>query len=416
MALMFKVMDASLPNHQVTTLMSSCDWMETPSVVLDEARLRHNIERMQALATSHHVNLRPHAKTHKTREIATMQLAAGACGLTVSKPSEALQFLQGDVPGLKSVVLAYPVVQSAKVQTVLEAAQKAGVEFLLTVDSPEGVDAAQKAAEACGCKLKLLIHIDVGYHRVGIEEDDPRLLELAQCIDKTDSLEFRGLLSHAGHAYRCKSVAECTEVAETERLIMVRIKEMLESNGISVPVVSVGSTLTEPARKSFEGITEIRPGNYVFLDRTPVRMGLFTVQDVALSILVTVVSSNKYNFIVDAGSKVLSSDGARSAGEFGSSCFGLAFYEKDFERVVNEPTQNKTLLDDGQELVCFEVTSLSEEHGWIQKIEGVPSPAIGDHLVIVPNHSCVVSNLTDKFYVKGKEPKSWKLLSRGCTQ
>ncbi|KAG2780053.1 hypothetical protein PC129_g7712 [Phytophthora cactorum] len=392
------------------------EWMETPSVVLDEKRLLHNIERMQALATANHVNLRPHAKTHKTREIATMQLAAGACGLTVSKPSEALQFLRGGVPGLKSLTLAYPVVQSNKVQEVLEAAQEVGVEFLLTVDSSEGVDAAQKAAEGCGCTLKLLIHVDVGYHRVGIEEDDPKLLQLAQRIDKTSSLEFRGLLSHGGHAYRCKSVAECSEVAETERQIVVRIKEKLDANGIAVPIVSVGSTLTEPARKSFVGITEIRPGNYVFLDRTPVRMGMFSVQDVTLTVLVTVVSSNNYNFIVDAGSKVLSSDGARSAGEFGSSCFGLAFYEKDFERVVKEPTQNKTLLDDGQELICFEVTSLSEEHGWVKKIEGIPSPGIGERLVILPNHACVVSNLTNKFYVQGEEPKSWTLLSRGCTQ
>ncbi|OWZ19404.1 Alanine racemase [Phytophthora megakarya] len=385
--------------------------MQTPSVVLDEKRLLHNIERMQALATANHVNLRPHAKTHKTREVATMQLAAGACGITVSKPSEALQFLRGQVTGLKSLTLAYPVVQSNKVEEVLKAAQETGVEFLLTVDSSEGVDAAQKAAEACGCSLKLLIHVDVGYHRVGIEQDDPKLLQLAQRIQKTNSLEFRGLLSHAGHAYHCKSVAECSEVAEIERQTMANIKATLEANGIAVAVVSVGSTLTEFARKSFEGITEIRPGNYVFLDRTPVRMGLFSVQDVALTVLATV-----YNFIVDSGSKVLSSDRARSAGEFGSSCFGLAFYEKDFERVVNEPTQHKTLLDDGQELICFELTSLSEEHGWVKKVEGVPSPAIGERLVIVPNHACVVANLTNKFYVQGKEPKSWTLLSRGCTQ
>ncbi|CAH0488191.1 unnamed protein product [Peronospora farinosa] len=390
-------------------------WMETPSVVVDEKRLLQNIDRMQELAILNHVNLRPHVKTHKTREIATMQLAAGACGLTVSKPSEALQFLRGKVPGLTSLTLAYPVVQCKKIQEVLQAAQEVDVEFLLTVDSSEGVDAAQKAAETTCCILKLLIHVDVGYHRVGIEADDPKLLQLAQRINASSSLEFCGLLSHAGQAYRCKSVVECTEVAETERMMMVRIKNMLEANRIAVPVVSVGSTLTEPARTDFTGISEIRPGNYVFLDRTPVRMGLFSMQDVALTVLATVVSSNKYNFIVDAGSKVLSSDGARSDGGFGSTCYGLAFYHKDFDRVVKEPTQNKTVLEDGQELICFEVTSLSEEHGWVKKIEGIPSPAIGERLVIVPNHSCVVSNLTDSFYIQGKEPKSWTLLSRGCT-
>ncbi|KAF4322557.1 hypothetical protein BBO99_00003872 [Phytophthora kernoviae] len=396
--------------------MSTREWMETPSVVLDETRLLRNIDRMQALATAQGVQLRPHAKTHKTREIAALQLSAGACGLTVSKPSEALQFLRGEVPGLKSLLLAYPVVQSNKVREVLKEAQQQSIEFLLTVDSTEGVDAAEEAAKACGCPLNLLIHVDVGYHRVGIEEDDPKLLALARRIDKSSSLEFRGLLSHAGHVYGCTSETEAAEVAETERVVMARIKDMLGTNGISVGIVSVGSTLTERARKDFTGITEIRPGNYVFLDRTPVRMGLCTVQDVALTVLATVVSSNKYNFIVDAGSKVLSSDGARSAGDFGSKCYGLAFYEKDFKRVLSEPKHNKSLLDDGQELICFEVTKLSEEHGWIKAVEGIPYPAIGQRLVIVPNHSCVVSNLTDKFYIQGKQSKTWSLLSRGCTQ
>ncbi|CAI5740494.1 unnamed protein product [Peronospora destructor] len=164
-------------------------WMETPSVVVDEKRLLRNINQMQELTMSNHVNLRPHAKTHKTREIATMQLAAGA---------------------------------SNKIQEVLQAAQEVDVEFLLTVDSSEGVDAAQKAAKATCCSLKLLIHVDVGYHRVGIEADDPKLLQLAQRINASSSLEFCGLLSHAGQAYRCKSTADCSEVAETERMILVR--------------------------------------------------------------------------------------------------------------------------------------------------------------------------------------------------
>ncbi|RLN90894.1 hypothetical protein BBJ28_00000336 [Nothophytophthora sp. Chile5] len=368
------------------------EWMATPSVVLDETRLLRNVTRMQALATDHGVQLRPHMKTHKTREIAAFQLDAGACGVTVSKPSEALKFLHSGLPGLQSVLLAYPVVQTSKISKVLVAAQQFGIEMLLTVDSAEGINAAEKAAIACDCSLKLLIHIDVGYHRVGLEEDDPRLLEFAQRIDKSSNLEFGGLLSHAGHAYRCQSVAECAEVAETERLIMVRIKALLEQVAI------------------------IRPGNYVFLDRTPVRMGLFSMQDVALTVLATVVSSNKHNFIVDAGSKVLSSDGARSAGAFGSKCYGLAFYEKDFDRVLTEPTQIKTVLDDGHEVICFEVTSLSEEHGWLKQVDGISPPAIGQRLIIVPNHSCVVANLTDTLYVQSKHSKSWKLLSRGCTQ
>ncbi|KAI9922616.1 hypothetical protein PsorP6_000669 [Peronosclerospora sorghi] len=389
--------------------------IETPSVVLDEQRLVRNIEWMQSLATSHNVTLRPHVKTHKTREIAAMQLAAGACGLTVSKPSEALEFLRAGIRGLKSVTLAYPVVQTDKIRQVLQVAQDMDVELLLTIDSVQGLEAAEKAATATGCVVKLLLHIDVGYHRVGIEHDEPLLFQLAQRMDKSERIEFCGLLSHAGQAYQCMSVAECAHVAEAERQVMVEIKHKLETSGIPVAMVSVGSTLTEPARRDFTGITELRPGNYVFLDRTPVRMGLFSMQQVALTVLVTVVSSNKYNFILDAGSKVLSMDLARSAGAFGSTGYGLAFYEKDFPRVVQEPMQHKTRLADGHALLCFVVTRLSEEHGWVQQVDGIPSPAIGTRLVIVPNHSCVVANLTNAFYVQSDTIKTWTLLSRGCT-
>ncbi|RLN90021.1 hypothetical protein BBJ28_00024213 [Nothophytophthora sp. Chile5] len=174
------------------------EWMTTPSVVLDETRLLRNVTRMQTLATENGVQLRPHVKTHKTREIAALQLDAGACGITVSKPSEALKFLHSGLPGLQSILLAYPVVQTSKISNALVVAQQFGIELLLTVDSAEGINAAEKAAIACDCSLKLLIHVDVGYHRVGVEEEDPKLLAFAQRIAKSSNLEFGGLLSHAG--------------------------------------------------------------------------------------------------------------------------------------------------------------------------------------------------------------------------
>lgn len=203
-------------------------WMTSPSVAVDEARLRANVERMQALARRHGVQLRPHAKTHKTREVASLQLAAGAAGLTVSKPSEGLKFLHAELPGLKSLLLAFPVVQTSKLSKLVLAAQQFGVELLVTVDSAVGVDALEKAAQSCDHHVRVLLHIDVGYHRVGLEEGDPRILELATRVQASRVLEFAGLLSHAGHAYACQSVDECSQVAETERAIMVRIKQALE--------------------------------------------------------------------------------------------------------------------------------------------------------------------------------------------
>jgi D-serine deaminase-like pyridoxal phosphate-dependent protein len=174
------------------------EWMVTPSVVVDETRLQRNVQRMQQLANDHHVQLRPHVKTHKTVEITAMQLQAGACGITVAKPSEAHKFLHSGLKSLKSILVAYPVVQTAKIGKLLVAAQQFGMEVRMTIDSAAGIDAVEKAANSCDYQVKVLIHIDVGYHRVGLEEGDPKILEFTKRIEKSPNLEFTGLLSHAG--------------------------------------------------------------------------------------------------------------------------------------------------------------------------------------------------------------------------
>lgn len=184
------------------------EWMVTPSVIVDETRVRRNVQRMQDLANAHNVQLRPHVKTHKTVEIAALQLAAGASGITVAKPAEALKFLHSGLASLKSILVAYPVVQTAKVSKLLVAAQQFNMEVRITVDSVNGLDAVEKAANSCDYQVKVLLHIDVGYHRVGLEEGDARILEFARRIVKAPNLEFAGLLSHAG-----ASCASCATVA-----------------------------------------------------------------------------------------------------------------------------------------------------------------------------------------------------------
>jgi D-serine deaminase-like pyridoxal phosphate-dependent protein len=174
------------------------EWMATPSVMVDEARVRQNVEHMQRLADAHGVALRPHIKTHKTLELTELQLQHGACGITASKPSEALAFFHSKLSGLSSILLAYPVVQVEKLTALLVAAKQSGIEFRLTVDSLEGLEAVEKASAECEYTPKVLLHIDVGYHRVGIEEHDPRLLAFAKRIHESTHLAFEGILSHAG--------------------------------------------------------------------------------------------------------------------------------------------------------------------------------------------------------------------------
>lgn len=287
--------------------------IETPGVVLDYSRLLDNIHWMQNKADSNHVRLRPHIKTHKCVTIAKLQLGAGAVGITASKTDEALTFIEA---GTASVTVAYPILDQRKLDRLLSAASLRGVDLRLVVDSETGVDAIASAAARNAVSVQVLLEIDVGLHRCGLREEDPNLLSLVHRINDSPQLEFIGLLSHAGHAYAAKSPAEVRAVAEDERLILQRVRQSIERSGVGVREVSVGATPTAIVSESYSGITEIRPGNYVFLDLTSVRLGLIGAERLALSIVATVVSMNQDYFIVDAGSKVLSSDlGAHGTGE-----------------------------------------------------------------------------------------------------
>jgi D-serine deaminase-like pyridoxal phosphate-dependent protein len=329
---------------------------------------------MQRIANNNGVRLRPHIKTHKSIEIAQRQIAEGAVGITASKPDEAHVFIAA---GIGSVTVAYPLVEELKAARLLRAAEYTGCDLRLIADSHAGVDAISAAAIRMGTRAQLFLKIDVGLYRCGLREDDPRLEELALRIGGDDNLHFMGILSHAGHAYGAGTVEQVRLIAEEERRIMGRVRERLEAAGMELPEVSVGSTPTVVAADSFEGITEIRPGNYVFMDRTQLALGIASTEEIALSILSTVVSRNEDYLIIDAGSKVLSSD----RGPHGSDSlegYGVAF----------------TLEDEIQDRGWI-VEKLSEEHGFLRR-HGADDPDIGTRLRIIPNHSCVVANLADE--------------------
>jgi D-serine deaminase-like pyridoxal phosphate-dependent protein len=242
----------------------------------------------------------------------------------------------------------------------------------------------------------VFLKVDVGLHRCGLREDDPLLMKLAKALHEESSLNFLGLLSHAGHVYGAKTFDEARKIARDECQILARVRRQLEDNGIPVKEISVGSTPTILASDSYEGITEIRPGNYVFMDRTPLRFHLIEPDQIALSVLATVVSANSEYFIIDTGSKVLSSDlGAH--GIAGMEGYGLAypaerFQEKDAEMVV---------------------VKLSEEHGFVAR-RGLDLP-IGSRLRLIPNHSCVVANLADTYMVVRDDQviDQWAIVARG---
>jgi D-serine deaminase-like pyridoxal phosphate-dependent protein len=339
--------------------------------------------------------VRPHAKTHKCLEIAARQIAAGAVGLTVAKVDEALVFIE---QGIRSITVAYPIVVDSKLARLFEAARSEQVYLRMIVDSPIGVEALANEAARQDVRLGVYIKIDVGLHRCGLSPEDPRLVPLAQSIDKNDHLRLVGLLSHAGHSYAACDADEARQIATQEQQSMRAAQEHLARAGYPVTEISVGATPTVLASDNFEGITEIRPGNYVFVDQTARRIGLVDIDAIALTVLATVISCNDAYVIVDAGSKVLSSDsGAHGSGSAG---FGVAYPAERF----------------GEPAAELMVQKLSEEHGWLKRMGD--SLDVGSLVRIIPNHSCAVVGLADTLTVirDGKPIDEWRVAARGCVR
>jgi len=367
--------------------------LETPSVVVDYDRLTSNITRLAEYARKQDVHLRPHIKTHKCIELAQLQIEAGAVGITASKVDEALPFIE---TGITSVTLAYPLIDSSKIERLLHAAEKHTVELRVLADSFEGVEALARSAARHSTQLDVFLKVDVGLHRCGLEEDSPDLIPLVQQIVSNPHLRFVGLLSHAGQVYGARDAAHAREIAAQEREIMGRVHHTLSNNGIEVPEVSVGSTPTILASADLTGITEIRAGNYVFMDRTPLRLNLITPEEVALTILASIVSKNADYFIIDAGSKVFSSDkGAH--GIDGTEGYGLAYPVEYFQQAEHE----------------LVVQWLSEEHGAVTR--AATDLPLGSKLKIIPNHSCPAVNLTDHITVTSEDyvRTTWPVAARG---
>ena len=368
--------------------------LETPAVIVDRERLLRNIEWARGVAETRDLRLRPHVKTHKCLQIAELQLEHGAVGITASKVDEALVFIEA---GLASLTVAYPLLDERKVRRLVSAAQKQRTDLRVVVDSRASVQILARTAAEQSCIVGILIEIDVGLHRCGVDEHDPEVVELARLIVGSEWLRFVGLFSHAGHAYAAANAAEAAEIAAEECRILQRVRGELERAGIQVDEVSVGATPTVLASDSYEGITEIRPGNYVFMDRTPLRLGLISLEQVALTVLTTVVSRNDRYLITDAGSKVLTSDlGAH--GTTGSGGYGLAFAAEEKITATSSP---------------LNVVKLSEEHGFVER--GAADIPLGAKLRIVPNHSCPVANLSEELVVVSglHVVDRWPLAARG---
>jgi D-serine deaminase-like pyridoxal phosphate-dependent protein len=337
------------------------DSIETPAVLVDLDVVERNIGAMAERARRHGVRLRPHAKTHKVVEIGRKQLAAGAGGLSVAKVGEAEVFAAA---GFQDLFVAYPVVGEDKGRRLLALSDRA--RLAVGVDSPDGARTLDAVFRAAGRRLDVLLKVDVGFHRVGVPPD--QAVQAAQSISALSGLRLRGVFTHAGHAYLAESPDGVGRIGQSEGSILVETAQRIRDAGIEIEEVSVGSTPTARHAMSVPGVTECRPGNYVFHDASQVSLGVCAPEDCALTVLATVVSVPAADrAVVDAGSKTLSSDPLRPSGP------GHGFVLGRRSRIAR----------------------LSEEHGVIEVLPG-EGFRVGERVRILPNHACVVSNLHDR--------------------
>lgn len=350
--------------------------LRTPAVLIDADRLERNLERMQAAADARRIRLRPHAKTHKALEVARLQVRRGAAGLCCAKLGEAEVFARA---GLEDIRLPYPL-HPANADRVVALLDATRLSFI--VDDVAVAREWSAKMRAANREVDVLIKVDVGFHRCGIDPERADAAEVVARVAELPGLRFRGLLSHAGHGYSASSDQEMAAIAAAEARVLSALAASASALGVAVDEISVGATPTARFSLQQDGITEMRPGNYAYYDRTQVGLGAAAWSDCALTVLARVVSTPAPDrIILDSGSKTLTNDLARGYGSMPG--YGAIF--TDLSAEAPEPS----LL----------VERLSEEHATVRVLDGGARLRTGDLVRVLPNHSCVVSNLVDSVWM-----------------
>jgi D-serine deaminase-like pyridoxal phosphate-dependent protein len=293
--------------------------------------------------------------------------------LTVSTLAEARFFFDG---GFSDICWALPLAP-CHMDSALDLARECA-DFSVLVDHPQTIAGLQQRAAARSQRISTWLKIDCGYHRAGVDPGDPQSLESARALSESPWTNFRGLLAHGGHGYRARSMDEIIPIAQEERDQTLSMAERLRASGVELPALSIGSTPTMRAADHLRGINEIRPGNYIFFDLSQVSIGSCGPEEIAVSVLSTVIGRypGRHTALIDAGGLALSKDAGDGCQDFGE------------------------ILDlEGRVLAGLRLTGLSQEHGKIRADPGVPLPPIHSQLRIRPNHSCLSAALFPEYRV-----------------
>lgn len=346
--------------------------LTTPAFLVDAAIVERNCARMRQKALRSGTAFRPHVKTHKTVETARLQHGGGWGPITVSTLAEAELFAAN---GFRDITYAVPIAP-AKLERAAALAQR--IERLnVLIDSEAALRALEEFHAVHGSVFNVFLKVDCGYHRAGVDPADPDSARLAMAIAKSEAVHFQGLLTHAGHSYHARDVEEIRRIAAEEATCLTRFRALLGEEWGEV-TRSVGSTPTLSVIDDFGGADEVRPGNYVFYDAFQATIGACRPEDVAVSVLATVVGSypERQTVIVDAGALALSKD------------LGPDHLDPHFGYGA--------VCDIHLRQLPARLVAVSQEHGKIATSAHLP---VGTRLRIVPNHSCLAAAMFDVYHV-----------------
>ena len=354
--------------------------IDTPALLVNLDKMEFNIREMADNIRNSRVGLRPHIKTHKVPEIARMQLDAGAIGITCAKVGEAEAMIN---TGVQDILVGHQIVGLQKIQRLISLARRIRITSL--VDSLDNAKPLAEAAKEEGMEFNVLIEVDTGIRRSGVLPGE-QTVSLAKDLAGLDGLNFRGLMTLEGQAY------EGTNHSDRERIVkdtvgrVVDTADMIQNSGMGVEVVSVGTTPSAKLSAKIPGVTEVRPGNYVFNDMMQVERDT-NIDYCALTVLATVVSiPTNERAVVDAGSK-----------SFGN------------ENPVNHKVKG---LNDAKFTRCW------EEHGILDFSQPNSSLKVGDKIEIIPYHACPCVNMHENMIgLRNDQIEAvWPITGRGRIQ
>lgn len=358
--------------------------LQTPALILDEARMDRNIERMRSQMRRLGVSFRPHVKTNKCIDVARRFMETPEGPITVSTLLEADYFA---AHGVKDILYAVCIAPN-KLDHVM-ALQDKGVRLSILLDSMETARLLVERAKLAQRSFDVLIEVDSDGHRSGVAPDAEELVEIGRFLEE-NGIVVKGVLTHAGSSYDCASVEAIRAMAEQERAAVVHAAQRLRAAGLACPVVSVGSTPTALFAEQLEGVTEVRAGVFVFFDLVMAGLNVCRVDDIALSVLATVIGHQREKgwTILDAGWMAMSRDRGTA----------------------------KQAVDQGYGLVCdldgrplddFILVGANQEHGIMAHRSGKTDPAlhlpVGTQVRILPNHACPTAAQYPSYKVLGAD-------------